>query len=152
MVVAIVFGLSMDYEVFLVSRVHEEWQHRRDNTAAVRAGLVRTGRVITGAAAVVVVVFASFAASDTRVLKLFGISMTTAVCLDALVIRTILLPAVLQLLGRRTWPSPNWFTNGCRGSRSSPSRAGAGSSPRSRRPPDQQIRGSGSPTSLRSAQ
>jgi putative drug exporter of the RND superfamily len=108
-VFAIVFGLSMDYEVFLVSQIHEEWQHRRDNTAAVREGLVRTGRVITAAAAVMVVVFASFAAGDDRVLKLFGISMTSAVLLDALVIRTILLPAVLQLLGRRTWACPNWL-------------------------------------------
>jgi putative drug exporter of the RND superfamily len=108
-VFAIVFGLSMDYEVFLISRIHEEWQHRRDNTAAVREGLVRTGRVITAAAAVMVVVFASFAAGDDRELKLFGISMTTAVLLDALVIRTILLPAVLQLLGRRTWACPSWL-------------------------------------------
>jgi RND superfamily putative drug exporter len=109
MVFAIVFGLSMDYEVFLVSRIHEEWQHRRDNTAAVREGLVRTGRVITAAAAVMVVVFASFASGDDRVLKLFGISMTTAIFLDALVIRSILLPAVLQLLGSRTWACPNWL-------------------------------------------
>ncbi len=109
MVFAIVFGLSMDYEVFLVSRIHEEWQHRRDNTAAVREGLVRTGRVITAAAAVMIVVFASFAAGDDRVLKLFGISMATAVFLDALVIRTILLPAVLQLMGRRTWAFPSWL-------------------------------------------
>jgi putative drug exporter of the RND superfamily len=110
MVFAIVFGLSMDYEVFLVSRIHEEWQHRRDNTAAVREGLVRTGRVITAAAAVMIVVFASFAAGDDRVLKLFGISMATAVLLDALVIRTILLPAVLQLLGPRTWAFPSWLS------------------------------------------
>jgi len=109
MVFAIVFGLSMDYEVFLVSRIHEEWQHRGDNTAAVREGLVRTGRVITAAAAVMIVVFASFAAGDDRVLKLLGISMATAVFLDALVIRTILLPAVLQLTGRRTWAFPSWL-------------------------------------------
>ncbi len=109
MVFAIVFGLSMDYEVFLVSRIHEEWQQRGDNTAAVREGLVRTGRVITAAAAVMIVVFASFAAGDDRVLKLLGISMATAVFLDALVIRTILLPAVLQLTGRRTWAFPSWL-------------------------------------------
>jgi putative drug exporter of the RND superfamily len=109
MVFAIVFGLSMDYEVFLVSRIHEEWQHRGDNTVAVREGLVRTGRVITSAAAVMIVVFASFAAADDRVLKLLGVSMATAVLLDALVIRTILLPAVLQLTGRHTWALPNWL-------------------------------------------
>jgi putative drug exporter of the RND superfamily len=109
MVFAIVFGLSMDYEVFLVSQIHEEWQHRRDNTAAVREGLVRTGRVITAAAAVMVAVFASFAAGDDRVLKLFGIAMATAVFLDAFLIRSILMPAVLELFGRRVWAFPHWF-------------------------------------------
>ncbi|MDP9303205.1 MAG: MMPL family transporter [Actinomycetota bacterium] len=109
MVFAIVFGLSMDYEVFLVSRIHEEWQHRRDASAAVREGLANTGRVITAAAAVMVVVFASFAAGDNRVLKLFGIAMATAVFLDAIVIRSILMPAVLELFGSRTWAFPKWF-------------------------------------------
>jgi putative drug exporter of the RND superfamily len=109
MVFAIVFGLSMDYEVFLVSRIHEEWQHRGDASAAVREGLANTGRVITAAAAVMVVVFASFAAGDDRVLKLFGIAMATAVFLDAIVIRSILMPAVLELFGRRTWAFPSWF-------------------------------------------
>jgi RND superfamily putative drug exporter len=109
MVFAIVFGLSMDYEVFLVSRIHEEWQHGRDASAAVREGLTRSGRVITAAAAVMVAVFISFAAGDDRVLKLFGIAMATAVFLDAIVIRMVLLPAVLELLGRRTWAFPNWL-------------------------------------------
>jgi RND superfamily putative drug exporter len=109
MVFAIVFGLSMDYEVFLVSRIHEEWQHRGDASAAVREGLANTGRVITAAAAVMVAVFASFAAGDDRVLKLFGISLATAVFLDAIVIRSILMPAVLELFGRWTWAFPSWF-------------------------------------------
>src|SRR5438445_2377311 len=109
MVFAIVFGLSMDYEVFLVSRIHEEWQHRRDASAAVREGPANPGRVITAAAPVMVVVFASFAAGDDRVLKLFGVAMATAVFLDAIVIRSILMPAVLELFGRRTWAFPNWF-------------------------------------------
>jgi RND superfamily putative drug exporter len=109
MVFAIVFGLSMDYEVFLVSRIHEEWQHRGDASAAVREGLANTGRVITAAAAVMVAVFASFAAGDDRVLKLFGVAMATAVFLDAVVIRSILMPAVLELFGRRTWAFPSWF-------------------------------------------
>jgi RND superfamily putative drug exporter len=109
MVFAIVFGLSMDYEVFLVSRIHEEWQQRGDASAAVREGLANTGRVITAAAAVMVAVFASFAAGDDRVLKLFGISMATAVFLDAVVIRSILMPAVLELFGRWTWTFPSWF-------------------------------------------
>jgi RND superfamily putative drug exporter len=109
MVFAIVFGLSMDYEVFLVSRIHEEWQHRGDASAAVREGLARTGRVITAAAAVMVAVFASFAAGDDRVLKLFGVAMASAVFLDAIVIRSILMPAVLELFGSRTWAFPHWF-------------------------------------------
>jgi RND superfamily putative drug exporter len=109
MVFAIVFGLSMDYEVFLVSRIHEEWQHRGDASAAVREGLARTGRVITAAAAVMVAVFASFAAGDDRVLKLFGVAMATAVFLDAIVIRSILMPAVFELFGRHTWSFPSWF-------------------------------------------
>ena len=108
MVFAIVFGLSMDYEVFLISRIHEEWQHRGDASTAVREGLANTGRVITAAAGVMVVVFASFAAGDDRVLKLFGIAMATAVFLDAIVIRSILMPAVLELFGRRTWAFPSW--------------------------------------------
>jgi putative drug exporter of the RND superfamily len=99
----------MDYEVFLVSRIHEEWQHRGDASAAVREGLARTGRVITAAAAVMVAVFASFAAGDERVLKLFGIAMATAVFLDAFVIRSVLMPAVLELFGRRAWSFPRWF-------------------------------------------
>jgi RND superfamily putative drug exporter len=108
MVFAIVFGLSMDYEVFLVSRIHEEWQHRGDASAAVREGVANTGRVITAAAAVMVAVFISFAAGDDRVLKLFGIAMATAVFLDAIVIRSVLMPAVLELFGRRTWAFPSW--------------------------------------------
>jgi putative drug exporter of the RND superfamily len=106
---AIVFGLSMDYEVFLVSRVHEEWQARRDPSAAVREGLAHTGRVITAAAAVMVAVFAAFAISGNRVLEMFGLAMASAVLLDALVVRMLLLPAVLQLLGRTTWALPRWL-------------------------------------------
>jgi RND superfamily putative drug exporter len=106
---AIIFGLSMDYEVFLVSRVHEEWQARGDAAAAVREGLARTGRVITAAAAVMVAVFGAFAISGDRVLAMFGLAMASAVFLDALVVRMLLLPAVLQLLGRTTWTLPRWL-------------------------------------------
>ena len=106
---AIVFGLSMDYEVFLVSRIHEEWVRSADHSVAVREGLARTGRVVTAAAAVMVVVFASFAASDNHILKLFGLTLATAVLLDAVVIRSILLPGVLQLTGRSTWAFPGWM-------------------------------------------
>jgi putative drug exporter of the RND superfamily len=103
---SIVFGLSMDYEVFLVSRIHEEWTRGRDASAAIHEGLVETGRVITAAAAVMVVVFASFIFGGTRVIALFGVGLASAILLDALVIRCILLPAVLQLLGARTWSFP----------------------------------------------
>ncbi len=106
---AIVFGLSMDYEVFLVSRIHEEWQSHRDASAAIREGLARTGRVITAAAAVMVAVFGAFAISGNRVLEMFGLAMASAVLLDALVVRMLLLPAVLQLLGRTTWALPRWL-------------------------------------------
>jgi RND superfamily putative drug exporter len=106
-VFAIVFGLSMDYEVFLVSRIHEEWQRRRDPSAAVNEGVARTGRVITAAATVMIAVFISFALGDQRALQLFGVSMAVAVFLDAFVIRSILLPAVLELSGRLTWSFPS---------------------------------------------
>ncbi len=104
---AIVFGLSMDYEVFLVSRIHEEWTRQREMEAAIRDGLVATGKVITAAAAVMVVVFASFIFGGSRVIELFGLGLAAAVLLDALVIRCVLLPAVLQILGERTWAFPD---------------------------------------------
>jgi RND superfamily putative drug exporter len=103
---AIIFGLSMDYEVFLISRIHEEWQRTGDATSAIREGLGHTGRVITAAAAVMVAVFGAFAISGNRTLELFGVMMASAVFLDAVVVRMIMLPAVLQLLGRRTWKFP----------------------------------------------
>jgi RND superfamily putative drug exporter len=106
---AIVFGLSMDYEVFLISRIHEEWQSHRNASAAIRDGLARTGRVITAAAAVMVAVFGAFAISGDRVLAMFGVVMASAVFLDALVVRMLLLPAVLELLGPRTWTLPAWL-------------------------------------------
>jgi RND superfamily putative drug exporter len=109
MAFAIIFGLSMDYEVFLISRVHEEWQNRGDASAAIRDGIAHTGRVISAAAAVMVAVFGAFALSGSRVLEMFGLMMAAAVFLDAFVIRMVLLPAVLELLGRRTWAFPRWL-------------------------------------------
>jgi RND superfamily putative drug exporter len=106
---AILFGLSMDYEVFLVSRIHEEWTRRRNASQAVVSGVSTSGRVITAAAAIMVCVFLSFALGDDRVLKLFGLSLATGVFIDAFVVRSLLLPAVLQLLGRRTWMLPGWL-------------------------------------------
>lgn len=109
MLFAIVFGLSMDYEVFLVSRIHEEWTHRRDASAAVVRGLGTTGRVITAAATIMVCVFLSFVLIDQRVVKMFGLSLAAAVFLDAFVVRSLLVPATLELLGRRTWLLPAWL-------------------------------------------
>jgi putative drug exporter of the RND superfamily len=106
---AIVFGLSMDYEVFLVSRIHEEWTRRRDPQQAVRQGLASTGRVITAAATIMICVFLSFVFGGERILELFGLSLASAVFLDAFVVRCLLLPSVLQLLGRRTWSLPGWL-------------------------------------------
>jgi RND superfamily putative drug exporter len=107
---AIVFGLSMDYEVFLVSRIHEEWLRRRDPSEAVVAGIASTGRVITAAATIMIAVFLSFVFGADRAIKLFGLSLASAVFLDAFVIRSLLLPAVLELLGRRTWLLPRWLS------------------------------------------
>jgi RND superfamily putative drug exporter len=109
MLFAIVFGLSMDYEVFLVSRIHEEWTRRRDASGAVVNGVASTGRVITAAATIMICVFLSFVFSTDRSIKLFGLSLASAVFLDAFVIRSLLLPAVLELLGRRTWKFPGWL-------------------------------------------
>ncbi len=107
---AIVFGLSMDYEVFIVSRIHEEWVRRHDASAAIHHGMNTTGRLITAAAAIMICVFASFALGDNRDVKLFGVSLASAVFLDAFVVRSLLLPSALQLLGPRTWWMPDWLS------------------------------------------
>jgi RND superfamily putative drug exporter len=106
---AIVFGLSMDYEVFLMSRIHEEWERSHDASEAVTRGLALTGRVITAAAVIMVTVFASFMLGEDRVIKLFGLGLSTAVLMDALIIRSVLVPAVMQLLGARAWWFPAWL-------------------------------------------
>jgi RND superfamily putative drug exporter len=106
---AIVFGLSMDYEVFLMSRIHEEWEHSKDASQAVTRGLALTGRVITAAAVIMVTVFASFMLGDERIIKLFGLGLASAVLIDAVVIRTLLVPAIMQLLGKRAWWFPEWL-------------------------------------------
>jgi putative drug exporter of the RND superfamily len=103
---AVVCGLSMDYEVFLVSRVREQWVRRRDASAAVADGIALTGRVITAAAAIMVCVFLSFMLGDQRTIKEFGFGLAFAVFLDAIVVRCVLLPAVLELLGATTWRLP----------------------------------------------
>jgi RND superfamily putative drug exporter len=107
---AIVFGLSMDYEVFLMSRIHEEWESRKDATEAVTRGLALTGRVITAAAAIMITVFASFMLGDERIVKLFGLGLASAVLVDALIIRSVLVPAIMQLFGKAAWWMPEWLS------------------------------------------
>lgn len=109
MLFAIVFGLSMDYEMFLVSRIHEEWLRTGEASRAVRNGLATTGRVITAAAAIMIVVFLSFGLGDERIIQEFGLGLAMAVLLDALIIRCLLVPALMELLGRHAWWFPSWL-------------------------------------------
>jgi putative drug exporter of the RND superfamily len=102
----ILFGLSMDYEVFLISRVYEEWHRRGDNREAVTHGLAATGRTITAAAAIMVLVFGAFVLGGERVIELFGVGLAGAVFLDALIVRSVLVPAVMLLLGDWNWKLP----------------------------------------------
>ncbi len=105
-VFALVFGLSMDYQVFLVSRIAEEWHIRRDNTKAVRVGHGEVGRVIVAAAAIMVVVFAGFTLADSHTIKLFGLGLAGAVLVDAFIVRMALVPALMRLLGTVNWYLP----------------------------------------------
>ena len=109
MLLAILFGLSMDYQVFLVSRMHEEWVLTGDNRTAVTRGLAETGRVITAAALIMVAVFTSFVFGDDRIIKMFGLGLAVAIGLDAFVIRSLLVPALMQVLGRWNWWIPAWL-------------------------------------------
>jgi RND superfamily putative drug exporter len=109
MLFAIVFGLSMDYEVFLLSRVREEWDRTADSRASVADGLAATARVISAAAAIMVVVFGSFLGESDRVVKLFGLGLSMAVLLDATIMRLLLVPATMALLGDRSWWLPGWL-------------------------------------------
>ncbi len=106
---AMLFGLSMDYQVFLVSRIAELWHATGDNALAVRRGLAEVSRVITAAAAIMIVVFGSFVTSDSRIIKLIGLGLATAIFLDAFVIRMVLMPAVMRLMGRANWWMPRWL-------------------------------------------
>jgi RND superfamily putative drug exporter len=106
---AVLFGLSMDYEVFLVSRIREEYLRTRDSTLAVARGLSVTTRLITAAAAIMVAVFLSFALGDERVIKEFGIGLATAIFVDATIVRLVLVPALMQLMGDANWWFPSWL-------------------------------------------
>ena len=106
---AIVFGLSMDYEVFLLSRVKEEYDRTGDPVLSVADGLAATARVITAAAAIMIVVFGSFVLEENRIIKMFGFGLAVAVFLDATLVRMLLVPATMKLLGARNWWLPGWL-------------------------------------------
>jgi putative drug exporter of the RND superfamily len=107
--IAILFGLSMDYQVFLVSRMHEEWRRSHDNERAVRVGQAETGRVITAAGLIMIVVFASFILEGERIIAEFGVGLAAAVAIDAFVIRTVLVPALMHAFGSANWWLPGWL-------------------------------------------
>jgi putative drug exporter of the RND superfamily len=109
MLFAVVFGLSMDYEVFLLSRIREEWNRTGDSRTSVADGLAATAKVITAAAAIMVVVFGSFVLENDRTFKLMGTGLATAILLDATVVRMLLVPATMELLGDRNWWLPRWL-------------------------------------------
>jgi len=104
---SIVFGLSMDYEVLLVSRIQEEYVRTGDNTLAVATGLERTGRLITGAAAIMVAVFLAFGLAEVVIIKAIGIGLAIAAAIDATLVRALVVPAVMRLLGRANWWAPH---------------------------------------------
>ena len=106
---AVLFGLSMDYEVFLVSRIREEWAATGDNHQAVRTGQATTGRVIIAAATIMILVFSAFILSGQQTIGEIGIGLAAAVLLDAFLLRTILVPAVMHLSGRANWWLPGWL-------------------------------------------
>jgi putative drug exporter of the RND superfamily len=109
MMFAVLFGLSMDYEVFLLSRVREEYLVDGRTSRAVAAGLAKTARVITAAAAIMVGVFLAFLLSNEIFLQLMGLGMATAIFVDATIVRMVLVPAVMQLMGRANWWIPGWL-------------------------------------------
>jgi RND superfamily putative drug exporter len=109
MLFAILFGLSMDYEVFLVSRIHEEFLKSRDNRVAVRNGLAATGKTITAAALIMILVFGSFVLGGIRVIKEFGIGLSAGIFIDAFVIRMAVVPALMFLFGKANWWLPGWL-------------------------------------------
>jgi RND superfamily putative drug exporter len=106
---AILFGLSMDYEVFLLSRVREEYRRTGDNEASVVRGIASTGRVITAAALIMIAVFLAFVAGEDAGTKMFGLGLATAILVDATLVRMVLVPATMRLLGDANWWMPAWL-------------------------------------------
>lgn len=109
MVFAILFGLSMDYQVFLVSRMREEWDHTGDNAAAVRRGLAGSGKVVAIAAAIMASVFLAFVPTPESTIKLFGIALGSAVLIDAFIVRLIFIPSIMSIIGKANWWLPSWL-------------------------------------------
>ena len=109
LIVGVVFGLSMDYHVFLVSRMHERWAQTGDNRRAVTGGVADTGGVIITAAAIMACVFASFGISGVRTISEFGVGLAVAVLADAFLLRMTVVPALMHLIGRRNWAIPSWL-------------------------------------------
>ena len=105
----IVFGLSMDYEVLMLSRIHEEWERTGDNTLAVANGLQKTGGLITGAAAIMVVVFSAFGLSSIVILKQIGLGLALAIFIDATLVRALVVPSTMRLMGKWNWWAPSWL-------------------------------------------
>jgi len=106
---AVLYGLSMDYEVFLLSRIREAYDATGDNTESVARGMAGTGRVITSAALIMTVVFASFVTNPSALVKMIGVGLSTAIVLDATIVRMVLVPATMALLGRANWWMPGWL-------------------------------------------
>jgi len=109
MVFAILFGLSMDYQVFLVTRMQEEWHKSGDNRIAVRRGLAGSGKVVVIAATIMTAVFLSFVPTPNDTIKLFGVALASAVIIDAFLIRLIFVPSLMTLLGKVNWWLPKWL-------------------------------------------
>ena len=120
---AVLFGLSMDYEVFLLSRVKEEYDRTGDNTESVVQGIASTGRIITSAAAIMVCVFFGFVLSDDPMVKMAGLGLGTAILVDATIVRAILVPSTMRLLGHANWWIPDWLDRLLPGSTHAPPRA-----------------------------
>jgi RND superfamily putative drug exporter len=106
---AILFGLSMDYEVFLLTQMREHYRENEDEKEAVIEGLANTGRVITSAAAIMVCVFTSFVLNGNPIVKEFGVGLAVAIAIDSTLVRCLLVPAVMVLLGKRAWWMPRWL-------------------------------------------
>jgi len=145
---AILFGLSMDYQVFLVSRMHEEWVHSRDNRRAITVGQAETGGIITAAAFIMITVFFGFILDPNRGVKLFGAGLASAVFLDAFVLRTVLVPSLMHMFGKANWFFPkalDKITRACPSTPRTPLKRAASTEARVRTSPTRSTPGSSLP-------